>query len=274
MPGQVGSTALYTEFENRPAPAVAQAIHDEVESLMTPNGLRFEWESLPANDQRVWMELAVVKFSGRCEVLPFAAVSHADRRLGWTHMEGGEVLPFAEVDCEAIRAYIMKDLLRESPPSREKFFGRAIGRVAAHELLHIFARTAEHTSHGVGQPTLSVADLMADRLVFDELDPDIHIVRTNAAAVSRKGLGSPQTGRLSYVRNGCGGCHGARGEGTHYGPVLRVAGRLLNSVILAARLTKSQSKMCQRARELKVAAPSVSEDEIPDLASFFNETGQ
>jgi hypothetical protein len=29
--------------------------------------------------------------------------------------------------------------------------------------------------------------------------------------------------------------------------------------------------MCQRARTLKVASPSVAEDEIPDLALFLNE---
>jgi hypothetical protein len=270
-PGQVGSAALYTEFEHNAAPSVVQAIREETDSLMAPNGLRFEWMSLPETGQSVWMELAVVKFSGRCEVLPFAVSSHVDRRLGWTHISDGVVLPFAEVDCDAIGAYILKDLLGMPAQSREKAFGRAVGRVTAHELLHIFARTAAHSSHGVDHPTLTVADLLADRMEFDELEPAVHMVRTGPAPVSQTGHGSAQAGRTSYARSGCPSCHGARGEGTAHGPALRVSGRFLNSVLLAAKLTKSQDKMCRRARNLKVAPPWVAEDEISGLASFLNE---
>jgi cytochrome c553 len=270
-PGQVGSAALYTEFEKRPAPAVVQAIREETDSLMASNGLRFQWKSLPAADQSVWMELAVVKFSGRCEVLPFATNSLVDRRLGWTHISDGVVLPFAEVDCDAIGAYVRKDLLGLPAQSREKAFGRAVGRVTAHELLHVFAKTATHSSHGVDHPTLSVADLLADRMEFDELEPAVHMVRMNPQSVFRTARGSAEAGQDSYVHAGCASCHGEHGEGTPHGPVLRVSGRFLNSVILAAKLTKSQDKMCQRARTLKVASPSVAEDEIPDLALFLNE---
>lgn len=271
--GQVGNTALYTEFEHKPAPALVQALKEEVDALMVPNGLRLEWKSLPADGQSVWMELAVVKFSGRCEVFPYPFNPHLDRRLGWTHMDDGVVLPFAEVDCDAIIAYITKDLFDLPPKSRDKVLGRAIGRVAAHELLHIFARTAEHNSNGVGQPTLSVAELLADRMVFDELDPDVHIVRTNPAYVPRTGPGSPQAGQVSFLRNGCATCHGSQGEGTRHGPTLRGVGHFLNPVVLAAKLTHSQSKMFQRARELKIATPSVAEDEIVDLVSFLNGMG-
>jgi len=270
-PGQVGSAALYTEFQHEAPPAVIQSIREETDSLMAPDGLRFEWKSLPETDQSVWMELAVVKFSGRCEVLPFVTSSHIDRRLGWTHISDGVVLPFAEVDCDAIGAYILKDLLGMPAQSREKAFGRAVGRVTAHELLHIFAKTATHSSHGVDHPTLSVADLLADRMQFDELEPTDHIVHKSSSAGFKTSPSSALAGRSSYIRSGCASCHGMRGEGTARGPALRMAGRFLNSVMLAAKLAKSQDKMCQRARNLNMIQPSLDEDEISGLASFLNE---
>lgn len=272
-PGQVGSAALYTQFEFKPAPAVVQALREEVDSLMAPNGLHFEWQSLPVHDQRVWTELAVVKFSGRCVVLPFATSSHIDRRLGWTHVSDGVVLPFAEVDCDAICAYVLKDLLALSPQSRDKVFGRAVGRVTAHELLHVFARTTAHSSHGVDQPSLSVGELLGDRLDFAEREPAIHIVQADPTQALPNG-GSAQAGHSSYIRAGCGNCHGAHGEGTSHAPRLRVSGRVLNSIVLAAKLAKNEDKMWQRARNMKVVPPSVGEDEISDLASFLNELEQ
>jgi hypothetical protein len=272
-PGQVGSTALYTEFKHPPDPAVVQAIHEEVASLLEPGGLYFEWETLPLNDQKVWMELAVVTFEGHCEVLPFATNPYPDRRLGWTHVSEGEVLPFATVDCDAVRAEILRDLASLPPQSSEKVFGRAIGRVTAHELLHIFARTTHHSAHGVDQATLSQAELMADHLILDEHERGPQILRASRDTPSKMDAGSVQAGRLSFLHEGCNMCHGAEGQGTRRGPVLRVAGRLLNSVILAAKLTKSQGKMSQRARSLKVTQPSLTEDELGDLARFLSDTG-
>lgn len=268
-PAQVGSAALYTEFENTPASAVVTALQEEVDSLMVPNGLRFEWKSLPSNGQSTWTELAVVKFSGRCEVFPFATNSHSDQRLGWTHMSDGVILPFAEVDCDAIQAYLLKDMAVLLAQSREKVFGRAIGRVVTHELLHIFAQTAAHSDHGVDHPTLTVSALMADRFAQRERAP--HILRASPTPVSQTSGGSAQAGRDSYVRAGCGNCHGGRGQGTSHGPALRVSGRVLNTVILAAKLAKNQDSMWQRARSLKVAPPSVAEDEISGLVRYLNE---
>jgi cytochrome c553 len=273
-PGQVGSVALYTQYQNTPSVAVARAMQEEVGTLLTPGGFRFEWRSLPVQKNEVWTELAVLTFTGQCKVLPAAYNSQPDNRLGWTHISDGAVLPFAEVDCDAIRALILKNLLELPPESREAVFGRAAGRVVAHELLHVFAKTTHHGSHGVDQPAFSVPELLADRLVFDSRGQDFHILRAGRAPQSKAVAASPQAGRASYVRNGCANCHGGTGQGTKLGPVLRVAGRTLSAAMLAAKLTKSERKMCQRAQSLKVAAPSLAEEDLSDVLSFLNETGQ
>ena len=270
-PDEVGSTALYTEFQHEASPAIVRAMRQEVDSLMAPDGLHFEWRSLPVTDNHVWTELAVVRFKGRCEVLPFATNSNSDGRLGWTHISDGVVLPFADVDCDAIRAYIQDHLFLLPPESRETLYGRAIGRVLAHELLHVFAKTAHHSSEGVDRPSLSREELLADHPEFADRENGLHILRMSRIPVKQPALGSPQAGRASYFRDGCSSCHGAQAEGTRHGPVLRIAGRILSSVILAAKLTKSQKKMAQRARSLKVAAPSLAEEELGDLASFLND---
>jgi hypothetical protein len=271
-PGQVGSVALYTDYQSQPSPAVVKALQEEVDSLMAPDGLRFEWRSLPADGRQASTELAVVTFKGRCEVLRSVPIASYTHRLGWSYISDGEVLPFAAVDCEAVGSYVMKSLLGLPASSREKVLGRALGRVLAHELFHVFARTAHHSAHGVDQPAFSVQELLAERLVFDEREPDFHILRLDPETPPETAPGSPQVGKTTYVHGGCTACHGPEGEGTRHGPVLRLRGHLFNSVTLAAKLAKSEHQMYQRAQDMKVSAPYLGEDELNDLVSFLNQS--
>ena len=71
--------------------------------------------------------------------------------LGWTHVSDGAILPFSEIDCDRIREFVQKELLYWKPAEREEVLGRAMARVVAHELYHIFANTPHHGSDGVAK---------------------------------------------------------------------------------------------------------------------------
>ncbi|HYR43293.1 MAG TPA: hypothetical protein VER98_09735 [Terriglobia bacterium] len=45
--------------------------------------------------------------------------------------------------------------------------GRALGRVAAHEIYHIVAQTTEHQESGIAKAAFSVRDLTANRFELD-----------------------------------------------------------------------------------------------------------
>ena len=61
-------------------------------------------------------------------------------------------------------------LLAISGKEREEAYGRAVGRVLAHELYHIFANTLHHGSNGVGKGIYSVVDLLTRDFHFEERD--------------------------------------------------------------------------------------------------------
>ena len=107
--------------------------------------------------------------------------------LGWTHVSDGAILPFSEIDCDRIRQFVQKELLYRKPAEREEIFGRAIARVVAHELYHIFANTHHHGSDGVAKAAYTVQELLSDDFVFEEaqgtalrssVPPKIHGVST------------------------------------------------------------------------------------------------
>lgn len=110
----------------------------------------------------------MVNFKGRCDIGGLAASLTRSTALGWTHVSDGVILPFSDVDCDRIRAFVQKGLLSLPRKDREATFGRAMGRVLAHELYHVFANTARHGSCGVGKASYSVEDLLSPQFRFEE----------------------------------------------------------------------------------------------------------
>jgi hypothetical protein len=159
---------LYMQFQQPPPAAVADALKAEVDSIMRPSGLRFTWrELLAARGSDFSVALAVITFKGRCDVIGLNPHASYTGPLGWTEISDGVILPFAEVDCQFVRDFIQRQLLRMPPESRGATYGRALGRVLAHELYHIFANTTSHSSYGVGKSKFTVQDLVSPEFQFE-----------------------------------------------------------------------------------------------------------
>jgi hypothetical protein len=158
---------LYTQYEQAPPEGVQEALQAEVESIMTPIGLHFEWRD-PAKTagHEVSAELAVVSFKGRCDAVGLVGHTKFEGALGWTHVSDGQILPFTDVACDRVRGFLQAGLLMFPADDREEKYGRALGRVLAHELYHIFANTMRHGSVGVAKESYSVLDLLADDFQF------------------------------------------------------------------------------------------------------------
>ena len=245
------------------------AIQEEASALMAPAGLRLQWKTFPSTGSDVSSAVAVVTFQGRCMADNLPTQPRWETRLGWSQVSNGEVLPFAGIDCDSILGFIDKRLFTEPLPERNQVLGRAIGRVLAHEFDHIFAETRDHKARDMDQPEYSVEELVAPSL--DSATAERHILRPVTAEPAVAKVGSRQAGAQAFAESGCSTCHGARGEGSRYGPALRAAGRLLNGVMLATRLARAEPKMCQLAAALKLPPPSLEESEIQDVVSFLNQ---
>lgn len=188
--GAIAPIALYTSFQNQPAADVLEALQDEVESIMEPTGLRFDWRNLAdTNGSEVSVELAVLKFKGHCDADGWFESHPKPGPLGWTHMTDGIILPFSDVDCDGVRHFLQRGLFAVRPAQRAEAYGRALGRVLAHELYHIFADTTHHGSCGVGKEAYSVQELLSDDFQFEERES--HALKTSKAHVVLENTGRP-----------------------------------------------------------------------------------
>lgn len=261
--GPIAPFAVYTRFEHEPAAPIMDALESELAAIMSPMGLRFEWRSLSAPRQaESFRQLAVVTFQGRCDLASLFPETIEPSALGWTHVTDGQVIPFADVDCDKTRAFLSRSLILLPPAERGPAFGRAVARVLAHELYHVFTRTRHHGSHGLAQASYTPPELLAVNFAFADAD------RQALAAVCGRPL-AVSAGYSLFAAGGCGRCHGPRLEGTAQGPALRSAGRPVSADRLARQVSHASS-MYHRAQELNLDWPTMAGPDMENLLAYLN----
>jgi hypothetical protein len=67
---------------------------------------------------------------------------------------------------------------------RDEAFGRALGRVVAHELYHVLARTLRHGVVGVAKACYSPVELTAVRFQFEPRE--VELLRESRARVAKE----------------------------------------------------------------------------------------
>jgi mono/diheme cytochrome c family protein len=271
---QAAPFAVYTHFDNQPSKPVLDSLKAELTSIMLPVGFPYEWKSLDAPRQgESFSELAVVTFKGTCDLSGLLPQRLDTGALGWTHVTDGHIIPFSDVDCDRIRGFLSRALVSLPQPQRDYAFGRAVARVMAHELYHIFSHMEHHGPSGVAQPSYNVRELMGDDFRFSADDREI----LSALLVTSQGR-QPKTaarmGQSLYDLSGCIRCHGAQGEGTGHGPALRVNSQPLNAEQLAVRLDEKTSEMFKRARSRKMLWPALPKTDIDSLVNYLNSSSE
>lgn len=167
-------TILYEITAGHSAAALEEMKRQTAE-ILRDTGRSFAFHPLSgALSEGAFETLIVVRFRGACRMDAIGFPRRDERPLAFTHTSDGEVLPFAEVSCDALRAFVQPAVLARRDIPAEVLYGRALARVLAHELYHILARTERHGSHGLARTALTADQLIGDRL---DLHPkDVHRV--------------------------------------------------------------------------------------------------
>jgi hypothetical protein len=151
-----------------------QEMRRKLQVLMGPSNVQPEWRnraSLTASDS--FDRLVVVDFHGQCRMEAGYALTGEDQPLGWTHVADGKILPFADVQCDRVRASLHSALSGSRNQHSDVALGRALALVLAHELYHVLAHTTSHARDGIAKPALSGAELASSRLAFTRADLDL-----------------------------------------------------------------------------------------------------
>jgi len=152
---------VIVDFDSAHPVAVTRAMQQETSRLLAALGYSPDWRPRASiTESESFDRVAMVHFHGTCSSLEIAG-SRVPARMpvGSTAVQNGDVLPFAEIDCSTIGAYISREIVRRDPATRQQIYGRALGRVVAHELEHILSNTKVHESAGIFRESFSASDL-------------------------------------------------------------------------------------------------------------------
>lgn len=136
----------------------------------TKDSVPAEWRMRDQMSGDAAGDLVLFTFKGRCqmETVPPPPLDDETGPLAWTSTVDGAPLPFGQVSCGQIRTLVWKAMWGGDFSHGDQLFGRALGRVLAHEFYHIRAKTTSHASTGVAKPALSGAQLISDTLTVDD----------------------------------------------------------------------------------------------------------
>lgn len=162
------SLTILLDFENDYSQQSISEMKRETQHILGDSGVRLEWrlrkDVSPADS---FPNFVVVKFKGRCVMEPIPFLYDERGPLAITHSTDGVVLPFSEVACDKIRSTVSSALWGGERKNGEVLFGRALGRVVAHEVYHVLGNTRNHSHKGVAKTGLSGLQLIGDELGFD-----------------------------------------------------------------------------------------------------------
>ena len=153
------------------APVIAE-MQRETAHILGATGLRVGWSSSAEASGQSFRELVVMTFKGSCtfqaapprydETGPYATTRTAD----------GVVQPFGEVDCDHVAGSARSAMTGGDYSRADMLTGRALGRVVAHELVHMLTHSAQHGHEGVQKPSLTARQLIAASLPLSQEDAD------------------------------------------------------------------------------------------------------
>lgn len=151
--------------------SVAEMEH-EASRIIGASGIALDWRIRGEDAQGFYARLVTVTFRGACQDEPQPWLTGESGPLAVTRSTDGEILPFGEVDCGRV-VNVVRGAMSDVDFARANLLiGRAMGRVVAHELVHMLTKSAEHDGEGVEKSSLSGMELIEGTLRLSPLDID------------------------------------------------------------------------------------------------------
>jgi len=178
--------------------AAFKALQRELTGLMYSAGVTTQWED-PTSYRDVSGYTVVVDLEGDCSV-PFHAETVTPPEgwpIGSTATADNHLLPFVNVNCSVLNALLSPFTADQPDALREFVFGRALGRVLAHELYHIVTQSEDHSGAGVAKARFSAADLMKNQFEFNDIALDR--IHASEAAEAAAGAAVDSAGANAYA---------------------------------------------------------------------------
>jgi hypothetical protein len=161
---------VVTDFDGPYSDRSVQQMKRETEEIFKSAGVRLDWRGRGEVGSGSYENLVVVHFKGKCILDPVPMLYDERGPFAFAYNSDGDVLPFSEVECDRLAASVQSAMWGDDFARPDYVMGRALGRVLAHELVHILTRSAAHGDDGVTQAKFSGRELIGAPLRLSRTD--------------------------------------------------------------------------------------------------------
>jgi hypothetical protein len=167
---RAADVTVVLDFDGPHSDRSVEQMKREAEAIFQPAGLHLEWRARAELGRASYENLVVVHFKGKCVLEPVPMLYDERGPFAFTYNSDGAVLPFSEVECDHVTASVESAMTVDDHSRPDTIMGRALGRVVAHELVHILTKSGAHSKDGVAQTALSGHDLVGGPLKLSRED--------------------------------------------------------------------------------------------------------
>jgi hypothetical protein len=160
------------DFKGPTSPNTTKEMQREAASILGASGVQLSWKSRAEASTEDYSDLVVMTFRGNCAGEPAMPRYDESGPYAVTWTTDGRVLPFGEVDCPKVIQSARSAMWGGDLARADSLYGRALGRVVAHELVHMLTKTGAHAKDGVQREALSPRDLTGASLTLSKPDLD------------------------------------------------------------------------------------------------------
>jgi len=128
---------IVLEFQGQQSEQSIAEMKREFNGIMKDSALTFDFKSRTEAANLSFSNLVVVRFQGACVLKPIPYLYDERGPLAFTYSTEGEVQPFTEVKCDQVTRAVRSAMSGSDFARADMLMGRALGRVLAHEVVHI-----------------------------------------------------------------------------------------------------------------------------------------
>jgi hypothetical protein len=181
---RAADVTVVMDFDGPRSDRAVQQMKSETEQIFKGANVHLDWRERGEIGRKSYDNLVMVRFKGKCVLEPVPILYDERGPFAFSYSSDGDVLPFSEVECDRVTATVQSAMWGDDFARPDYVMGRALGRVLAHELVHILTRSAAHGNEGVTKPALSGRDLIGAPLRLSRTD--VERLRQACAAASER----------------------------------------------------------------------------------------
>jgi hypothetical protein len=170
LPAGAANITVVIDFEGPHSDRSVQQMKRETEEIFKTAGVHLAWRARNEVGQSSYENVVMVRFKGKCILEPVPMLYDERGPFAFAYNSDGDVLPFSEVECGHLTASVHSAMWGDDFARSDYLMGRALGRVLAHELVHILTGSAMHGNEGVTQAAFSGRELIGAPLRLSRID--------------------------------------------------------------------------------------------------------